>query len=389
MANVLTDLAADLYKAADKVSRELTGFIPAVTLNADGSESVAKGGTVRSHFTRSATAGDRTVAMTVSEGTDQTVDNKTVTITKDRSVEIPWTGEDIKHVNNGSGFETIYGDQVAQAMRTLTNEVEVDVANAIYLGASRAYGTAGTTPFATAGDYTDASFVQKIIVDNGGSEFGNQLVLNTTAGATITGKQAAANIAGTDSMQRQGIILPLSGLDIRQSAQVVNHTAGTAASATTDNTGYAVGATTITLASAGTGTILAGDVITFAGDTNKYVVVTGDADVSGGGTVVLQEPGLRVAMSAATKAITMVAASARNSCFARSAVELVFRAPAIPMIGGVRRDTAIDRMMVVDPNSGLPFEISVYLGQGKAMIEVAAAWGQKVWKPEHTSVLLG
>lgn len=389
MANVLTDLAADLYKAADVVSRELTGFIPAVTINADGSEMVAKGDTVRSHFTRPVTAIDRNVAMTVSEGTDQTVDNKTVTIDKDRSIEIPWTGEDIKHVNNGSGFESIYGDQVAQAMRTLTNEIEVDLATASYLGASRAYGTAASTPFATAGDFTDASFVKQILVDNGAGEFDHQLIMNTSAGATIQGKQSQANITGTDSLQRQGILLPLAGLDLRQSAQINNHTAGTAASATTDNAGYSVGDTTITLASAGTGTILAGDVISFAGDSNKYVVVSGSANVAAGGTVVLQEPGLRVAMSAATKAITMTASSARNVAFKRSAIELVMRAPAIPMINGVARDSAIDRMTIVDPRSGLPFVVSVYLGQGKAMMEVAAAWGKKVWKPEHVATLLG
>ena len=391
MANVLTDLAADLYKSADVVSRELVGFIPSVTFNADGSERVAIGDVVRSHFTRSVTTGNRNVGMTVSEGTDQTVDNKTVSITKDKSVEIPWTGEDIRKVNNGSGFETIYGDQLAQAMRALCNEMEVDLAQAAYLGASRAHGTAGSTPFGTAGDFSDASFSAKILKDNGAPVMAGMasLIMDTTASATLAGLQSRYDIAGDVSMQQQGILSNKAGLDLRESAQIVNHTAGTGASATTDATGYAVGSTTITLAVAGTGSILAGDVITFAGDSEKYVVVTGDADVAGGGSIVLQEPGLRSALPTSATAIVVLASSARNIAFTRNAIELVARAPSRPVIGGVARDSAVDRMMVVDPRSGMPFEVSFYLGQGKAMIEVAAAWGTKVWKPEHVMTLLG
>ncbi len=72
MANVLTDLAADIYKAADTVGRELTGAASSVLINADGSERVAKGDVVRSHFTRQATAVNATPSMTIPEGTDQT-----------------------------------------------------------------------------------------------------------------------------------------------------------------------------------------------------------------------------------------------------------------------------------------------------------------------------
>jgi len=391
MPNVLNNLAADMFVAADKVSRELTGFIPAVTLN-NGTDGAAIGDVVRSHFTRDATVGNRNKGMTVSEGTNQTVDSKTVTITKDRSVEIPWEGEEIKSVNNGSGFETIQGDQIFQAMRGLTNEIELDLAVAAHLGASRAYGTAGTTPFATAGDFSDASFTKKILVDNGAGEFGHQLVMNTTAGATIQGKQSQANVTGTDSLQRQGILLPLSGLDLRQSAQVQNFTAGAMASATTDAAGYAVGSTVITLEAAGTGIVSAGDIVSFAGDTNKYVVASvsfAGANPAAGDTITLQEVGLRVAIPASTALITVIASSARNVCFNRSAIELVARAPATPVIGGVVRDSAVDRMMIVDPISGLPFEVSVYLGQGKAMMQVAMAWGTKVWKPEGVATLLG
>lgn len=382
--HTLTDLAADIYTAIDNVGRELVGMIPAVTINS-GSEAAAKDDTVRAAFAPAVSPTTLTPAMTIPEGTGQTVANKTMTLDTMETVEIPWTGEGILSVKNGAGYETIYGDMIAQAFRAHANAIEGDLAVAARAAACRAYGTAATTPFATASDYTDASNVLKILKDNGYGGFDNQLVVNTATGANFLGKQAAVNSAGTDSILRQGVILDVNGMPIRESGQLSSHTAGTAASATTDNAGYAVGATTITLASAGTGTILAGDVITFAGDTNKYVVVTGDADVSGGGTIVLQEPGLRVAMSAATKAITMVATHSDNLGFSRQAVELAMRPPADPMGG----DAAVDSMIVTDDHSGLAFSISVYKGRKKAMIAVDALYGVKAWMPEAIALLLG
>lgn len=391
MANVLTNLAADIYVAADRVSRELVGFIPSVTMNG-GSERAAIGDTVRSAFTRSVSLVNRTVAMTIAEGTDQTVDNKTVTISNDKAVNIPYTGEDIKHLNNGSGFETVYGDQIMQAMRAFTNQIESDIWAAAYAGASRAYGTAGTTPFATAGDFTDASETLRILKDNGQAGGDNSLLINTAAGAKFIGLQSRADIAGGTEMQRQGVLLALNGLNLRESAAIGAVTAGAMASATTTAAALTVGQTVLPLATAGTGVVAAGDIITLANDTNKYVVTSvsfAGANPASGDSITIAAPGLRVAQASAARAITVVATSTRNIALARSAVELVARAPAVPVIGGVARDAAVDRMTIVDPRSGLPYEVSVYLGQGKAMIQVAMAWGVKVWKPEGVAVLLG
>ncbi len=385
MANSLTDLAADIFVAADTVGRELTGAVSSVTINANGSERAAVGDTIRSAFTQEATAVDVTPSMTIPQGTDQTVDNKTMTISRSRAVQIPWTGEDIKHVDNGAGFSTIYGDQIAQAMRTLANEAEEDVCQAAIAGASRAVGTAGTTPFASNFDLIADS--RKILVDNGCPIDQVTAVLDTAAGTKLRNlaQLQKVNESNSDSLLRQGVLLDLQGMGIKESAQIQSHTAGTGSSATTDATGYAVGTTTLTLDSAGTGTILAGDVITFAGDTEQYVVVTGDTDVSDGGTIVIQEPGLQTAIAASTTAITVKATSTQNFVARRSAIELVMRPPAVPTGG----DAADDSMIVQDPYSGLVFEIRSYKGYKKSMFEVSAAWGEKVWKPEHVALILG
>ena len=380
MANVLTDLAADIYKAADVVGRELVGFIPAVTVNANGSERVAKGDVVRASFTRAASVVDVSESMTIPEGTDQTVDNKTLTISKTRAVQIPYTGEDVRHLNNGIGFETVYGDQIAQAMRALVNEIEADVATEAYKNASRAFGTAGTTPFGS--NFSEVAEIRQILADNGMPMNDGQasLVLNTVAGTNL--RQLAqlqkANESGGTDLLRQGVLLDLQGLMMRESAQVQSHTKGTGASYLLNDASSAIGDTSIA-ADGGTGTILAGDVVTFNGDTNKYVVNT----ALSGGAFAIGGPGLRSAL-ADNAAITVGNSYTANVAFHRRALELAIRPLAEPP-----SSLASDTMTVSDAASGLTFTVSVYPGYHKSMIEVSVAWGVKAWKPDFIATLLG
>jgi hypothetical protein len=384
----LTGLIPDMIVAKSIISRELVGFIPGTTING-GSERAAKGQTIKSVIVPVATQGDRTASMTMPTPSGQTITGDSFSINNDKSIKIAWEGEDVRAADMGAGYSTIYGQQLEQALRTHVNAIETLTAQRLMLASSRAYGTPGTTPFATAGDFTDSTFTKKILLDNGMPDNQNSLVMNTAAGATLTGKQAAANIAGTDTIQRQGIILPLSGLDLRQSAQVQDFTAGAMASATVNNTGYAAGATVLTLATAGTGLVVAGDIVTFAGDTNKYViasVVFAGANPAAGDTITIQDPGLRVAMSTATKAITVIGSSARNIAFNRSSVEVVCRAPVMP---NGERDAAVDSRLVVDERSGLAFDVRLYEGYGAAFIDVVCVYDVKVWNPKGVATLLG
>jgi hypothetical protein len=77
--------------------------------------------------------------------------------------------------------------------------------------------------------------------------------------------------------------------------KVVIAKTGTATTRSTDATGYAPGATTIAI-QAGTGTIVVGESIQFAGDPNFYAVTTGVT--SSAGNLVIAAPGLVVAIPA-------------------------------------------------------------------------------------------
>lgn len=382
MANVLTDLASDIQKAADMVGREATGFIPSVTINAGG-EAAAQGDTVRSFATRAATVNtSATPAMTIPEGDDQTVDTKTVSISQIASVRIPWTGEDVKHVDNGFGFETIYGDQIKQAMRGIINSIESHVATVAYQGASRAVGTAGTTPFGS--NFDLVAEARQILFDNGQwqNDGRTSLILNSAAGTNLRNlaQLQKANEAGGDDLVRRGTLLDLQGANLKESGQVVTHTKGTGASYIVNDASSAVGDTTIAT-DTGSGTILAGDIVTFNADTdNKYVVNT----ALSGGSFAIGATGLRQA-AVDNEAITVGNNYTANVMLHQGAVELVCRPLAKP-VGG---DAAVGVMNVQDPLTGLVFQISVYKGYNKAMMDITCLYQAKVWNSDAIALVIG
>ncbi|MFH1554918.1 MAG: P22 phage major capsid protein family protein [Pseudomonadota bacterium] len=382
----LTGLVPTIYEAFDRVAREQVGFIPAVSKDASA-ERAAVNQTIRSPIVGAMAAENLTVDNVAASAPDQTITYVDMTISRARTVPFGITGEEALSVNQS--LATINRDRIAQALRTLTNEVEADLA-ALHIYASRAYGTYNTTPFGTAGDFSDFAQTRRILDENGVPQSDLQMVLGGSAVANIRGKQSGlfkANEAGTDEMLRRGVIGMVEGWDIHNSGQVKTAvTAGTNnGSAATTNAGFAVGATTIALGSAGTGTIIAGDIITFAGDTNKYLVVTGDSDVSGGGSIVIAEPGLRVAIPASATVITTIAATTRNMFFHRSAIQLATRAPAMPDGG----DAADDVMVLTDPVSGIAYEFCIYKQKRQVRYEVNLAWGVKMVMPRFAGVLIG
>jgi hypothetical protein len=316
--------------------------------------------------------------MAVPSAIDQTIANASLTLSKNKYAGFSWTGEETYSVDQGPGFLTIRQGQIAQAFRALVNEMENDVCDALALGASRAFGTAGTTPFAST--LGDSAQVRKILDDNGAPASGRSLVINTSAGAALRtlGQLTKANEAGTAMTLRDGELLNLHGFSVRESAQVNNATAGTGSGhLINEASGYAVGATSLTL-DTGTGTILAGDIITIG--TNKYVVKTALAD----NVVVIESPGL-VAAVANNAEVTVNATSARNLAFSSDAIVLATRLPIFPGEG----DLAIDNEVITDPRTGISFDLRVYPGDGMVLYRIHALWGFKVLKPAHSALLLG
>jgi len=378
MANTLNNLIPDAYVALDVVSRELTGFIPSVTRDATA-DRVAKDQTVRSFVTPSnSAAGDITPSMTSPVAAEQTISNVGITITKERFAPFSWTGEEEYAMDQGPGYLNIRQDQIAQAIRTLVNEVEGDIYDAAKVAVSRAHGTSGTTPF---GSHLGASANAKKILDDNGAPLTNRcLILNTTAGAELRKNTTLVNVsdAGTSATLRDGELLNLHGFSVKESSKVEDVTSGTGANYLINNgSGYAKGATSLTL-DGGSGTILAGDVITIGNF--KYGVKTALA----ANVVVIEAPGLMEAV-ADNAAVTVNATSPRNIAMSRNAVVLATRLPSAPRDG----DQALGREVVTDPRTGMSLEFVKWPGYDMNVYHVRAAWGVKVLKPEHIAALLG
>ena len=389
MANsqTLTGFTELIYQARDIVLREPVGFASSVIINS-GSEGVSLNGTVKSFVAGEPTLNtDHTPAMTIPAGDDMTSTVEEMTIGQVARVNIPLKGETLRQLDNTVGRENFIKNTLAQAIRKITNAIESHIGTVAKNGASRALGTAGTTPFASS--HALIPQVNQILTDNGAPNDGQRTLVVSTGAATNLKTLShiyKVNEAGDAATLRNGTLLDIDGVAIKQSAGVASHTKGAGASYVINNGNIAVGSTTISVdgGTVNTTGFAAGDIITIADEPSagKYVIKTGLTAVAG--DIVIAKPGLTGAIVDG-KAVTIGNSYTGNVLFHRSAIELVMRPPAMPDGG----DAATDRMTVVDPDSGLVFEVAIYKGYGMSLMELVCYYQAKVWKSELVATLLG
>ena len=384
----LTDLANDIYTSADLVGRELVGLIPSVTINSSDS-SAAVGDTIKTAISAEATGIDISSAsnMTIPDSDSYSYTASTMSLDKSRAVRIPLTGETTRTLQNNGTYATAYGNAITQAMRTLTNEIEAEIGSKINLGAGYAFGDGSlfntSNVAGSSAELDELAQARKILVDGGCPTDDISAVIDTLSGVRLR-KVASllnANTAGNTSIREQGILIPVFGVNVRESSNLKAHTAGAQSGA--DGTAIEpIGETTVAFdgATVNTTGFQIGDVITVGSQTTKYVIGAANTDTSGNLTL---NAGLRVA-SADDDTIVTSASHTASAMFHRNAVELVMRAPARPDGG----DAADDVLTVTDPHSGLVFQVAIYRGYHKSLVEVSCVYGAKVWKPEFVCKLV-
>lgn len=381
MSSTFTNLIPSLYAGLDVVSRELTGFIPAVNKDGKGAERAAVGQTIYFPLAPTLEAGTPSAGATGPEPADINMGNDSLTLSKDRACSFYLTGEELRAAETGPGVSVYLRDLVAQSIRTLANEIEADLA-ALYIHASRGCKVASGNTFDSSDGIASIAKIRKILTVNGAPLSDLHLVLDPTFAATLRtqGLLVKANEAGSAEMLRQGTLGRVLGFDIHESAGIIG--AGTAtppANYVVDTAGALKGAVSVPIKT-GTAEIAAGDVVLFEDDAELYVVNTAH---DGAGNLLINKPGLQTATVSA-KTLTFQGSYTPLSAFSKNALTLVTRAPALPSGGD-----AGEHHILQDPATGLAFDIGRYKQFRREAWQVSLVWGVKCTKQEHYGLILG
>ena len=357
------------------------GFLKAVNTNT-GAEVAAKGDVIKVPIGKAGAMIDTPVGFSFPNAADSDVDSINMELQYSKTVPIDWNGEDQKSMMNSGAWGTVLAQQFADAFGQIRDAIEKSVADEAIKAASRAYGTAGVAPFADGTKMGDLANMKGILDLNKAPASGRSIVLSSSAETSLLTNQAnliKVNEAGSDQMLRQGIIMPVYGFNVRSSAQLEVHTKGTGTSYVTNlSSSLAKGAQEIAI-DTGSGTILAGDVVTFAGDSNKYVVSADGTTTQ----VTIGEPGLRQTLADGV-AMTIGNDYTPSIALHKSAIALAIRPPKAPNEGDM-----LTRELVTDPYSGITFEVALVKGQRVVQFQVSAVWGVKAVNPAWIATLLG
>lgn len=321
MANVLTEVAPKLLAQGLMALRE-NAVMPRLVNRDYESEAAEKGTTVTIPIP-SAIA-DRAVAPNVVPPASVDSAPTSALIPLDQWREAPF------HLTDKEVLESMDGTipmQASEAVKSLVNYANAFIMSK-YKGVYGVFGAAGTTPFGST--TSEATGTRKVLNNQLAPLDNRRFVIDPDAEANALDLRAFQDMSFSGSAQAivEGKINRKLGFDWFMDQQVPTHTKGIATGTPLTNGTGAIGDATVATdgwTNDTAGILVEGDIITFAGHSQTYVVT---ADVASGATTgpatIPISPNLQAAV-ADGEAITVTASHVVNLGFHRDAFAFASR----------------------------------------------------------------
>lgn len=377
--NTLTQAIPQILAQGLMALRELA-IMPRL-VNSDWSrEAAERGSTIDVPIASAIVAQEVAPSMTPPDDTG-VVPTK-VTVPLDQWWEAPFFLSDKDILEAFDGFVPL---QVGEAVKSLANNVDSYLL-AMYKAFYGAVGTAGSTPFDSS--VQEAVDARKLLFEQLCPSGDRRCVLDPTAEAN-----ALMNRAFQDQSWRgdgagiiEGQIGRKFGLDWFIDQNIVLHTPNAiGAGAMTVNGAHTAGVILISIAK-GAGAswdALEGDIVTFAGFDQQYVVTEDTTVVHTDNTDLPVSPALQLNL-AGSEAMTLVAAHTPNIAFHRDAIAFATRQLEVPGDGlGSMIQAATDDI------SGLTLRLEVSRQHKRTRWSFDILYGGLVVRPEYGIRILG
>ena len=378
MANTMTNVVDTIFAQS---LLALRGFatMPRLVLTDLRNATAEQGDVINVTIPSIATVGDVTPANTPPAGDNLAPTKAPIALDQWRMTKMHLTDKEAREVAMSYKAGTM-NSEVSERMRVLAEDVNAYIMG-LYTDFYGLAGTAGTTPFGS--DHTDATAARKLLNLQRAPLEPRRVVLDPDAMANLLGNRTILDAGfrrqGEDTA-RTGLVGEFLGFDWYEDQQVPTHTVNAiGAGALTVNGVNAVGASSVSIAK-GAGanwSALKGDIITFAGDSQQYVITANTTVTQNTNTSVPISPTLKVA-TAGGEAVTVAGSHTANLAFHRDAIALAVRplAAAEGFSGGNEIRTA------VDPVSGLALTLEVSREHMRTAWTFSILYGAKVIRPE-------
>lgn len=273
--------------------------------------------------------------------------------------------------------------QIKAAAASLANAINADLFSK-YKKVYGYVGTAGTTPFAS---IADAVAARKTLSTQLAPEQDRVVVIDPSAEANALSLSAFNQYlaSGDKDVITNGSLGRKLGFDWHMDQVVPTHTStALSAGAATVNGAHSVGALTVSIAKAtNSSPLVAGDIISFAGDAQTYTVVA-DATLAVGNTNVSILPALKVAKSGG-EAMTLRASHVVNLAFHQEAFGFASRTLVDQRVGS----GADDSMVLTDDVSGLTMRLTYRQEHHRTRFAFDVLWGAALVRPELACRIAG